>query len=325
MKIVIFGGSGFVGAHLTGELYKSGYDLIVCDLSAPPELTEKQVAFIQTDIRDKSHFSPIPLSEGDIVINLAANQYHQKVPRKGRKEYFFNTNTAGVGNILEFMEKRGARHFIQFTTDMTYGRPRYLPIDTKHPQLPFGFYGQSKKAAEEICFEYRRKGFHITLFRPRMIMGPGRLGILQKLFKLIDMNLPVPMIGNGNNHYQMVSVFDCVSAIVAAINKGIPNQEFNLGSKNPPTIKKLLAGIIRESGSRSVLIPTWGRLVKTTLSLMGNMGFEIMYREQFLIADEEYILDISQTESFLDWRPVYGDADMIKEAYLAYKKNGAGH
>jgi dTDP-glucose 4,6-dehydratase len=271
------------------------------------------------DIRDKSQFSRIPIGKGDIVINLAANQYHLKVPRKGRREYFFLTNSSGVGNILEFMEENGVYNFIQVTTDMTYGKPQYLPVDTKHPQQPFGFYGQSKKAAEDICFEYRNKGFNISIFRPRMIMGPGRLGILEKLFRLIDLNLPVPMIGNGNNHYQMVSVFDCVSAIVASIEKGIPNKEFNLGSKTPPTIKKLLGGIIKETGSRSILIPTWGKLIKPTLAAMGMMGFEIMYREQFLIADEEYILDISDTELLLDWVPIHGDEDMIKEAYRAYK------
>jgi nucleoside-diphosphate-sugar epimerase len=319
MKIVIFGGSGFVGSHLTKQLAESGYEVIICDLCNTNAVSNKLVTYLIVDIRDKNQFSSIPISKNDIVINLAANQYHLKVPKKGRRDYFFHTNSNGVSNILEFMENRDVRNFIQVTTDMTYGKPQYLPVDTKHPQLPFGFYGQSKKAAENICFEYRSKGFNISIFRPRMIMGPGRLGILEKLFRLIDLNLPVPMIGNGNNHYQMVSVFDCVSAIICSIEKGIPNKEFNLGSKAPPTIKKLLGGIIKETGSRSMLIPTWGKLIKPTLAAMGALGFEIMYKEQYLIADEEYILDISDTELLLNWAPKHRDEDMIKEAYRAYK------
>lgn len=46
-----------------------------------------------------------------------------------------------------------------------------------------------------------------------------------------------------------------------------------------------------------------------------------MYKEQFMIADEEYILDIKQTEDDLDWHPQYNDEDMLKEAYQMYKSN----
>ena len=115
----------------------------------------------------------------DIVINMAANQYHTKVPRN-REDYFFSTNYMGTKNVLEVMEEKKCKRYIMFTTDMTYGKPQYLPIDIKHPQVPFGPYGQSKKACEEICREYRKRGMNITIFRPRMINGPGRLGILVK-------------------------------------------------------------------------------------------------------------------------------------------------
>lgn len=207
-----------------------------------------------------------------------------------------------------------------FTTDMTYGKPQYLPVDIEHPQNPFGPYGQSKKACEEICFEYRKQGMNITIFRPRMINGPGRLGILVKLFKLIDMNLPVPTIGNGKNHYQMISVFDCVSAILCAIDKGLPNKEYNLGFKNSPDIRTLLKGVIASAHSHSAVIPTPGKLVKFILNIFDSIGLTIMYKEQFMIADEEYILDIKQTEDDLDWHPQYNDEDMLKEAYQMYKK-----
>ena len=74
------------------------------------------------------------------------------------------------------------------------------------------------------------------------------------------MNLPVPTIGNGKNHYQMISVFDCVSAILCAIDKGLPNKEYNLGSKNSPDIRTLLKGVIASAHSHSVVIPTPGEI-----------------------------------------------------------------
>lgn len=319
MKYYIFGGNGFVGRYLANTLIERNYDVLVCDLH--PSLDSrinKKADYIQIDIRDKKVISTIPFEKDDLVINLAANQYHTKVPRN-RKEYFFSVNTVGTRNILEVLFEKGCSKYLMFSTDMTYGKPIFLPVTIDHPQNPFGPYGQSKKACEDICNEYRKKGMNITIFRPRMINGPGRLGILVKLFKLIDYNLPVPTIGNGKNHYQMISVFDCVSAILCAIDKNLPNKDYNLGSKNSPDIRTLLQGVVKIAGKHSPTVATPGKLVKWTLNLLDHMRLTLMYPEQFMIADEEYILDIQETEKDLDWHPQFNDEDMLKEAYLMYK------
>lgn len=319
--IYIFGGNGFVGRYLANELVRLNQDVAVCDLhDTLDKRISEQVRYLKCDIRIAKDIEAIPFTADDLVINLAANQYHNKVP-KNRHDYFFNTNTIGTKNLLETIFLKGVRNYIMFTTDMTYGKPQYLPIDVNHPQNPFGPYGQSKKACEEICRNFRKKGMNITIFRPRMINGPGRLGVLVKLFKLIDKSFPVPTIGNGKNHYQMISVFDCVSAIICAINKDIPNKEYNLGSKGSPDITTLLKYVIKSAGSRSFVIHTPGKLVKFVLNIFDKLGLTIMYPEQFMIADEEYILDITDTEKDLDWHPKYNDEDMLAEAYKIYSDN----
>lgn len=321
MKYYIFGGNGFVGRYLANYLLKKGEKVVICDLqeSIHPMIDGKSCEYVRVNIRQVEDLEHLSIGEEDILINLAANQYHTKVPHN-RKHYFYSVNVEGTQNILKVGYDKGCRNYLMFTTDMTYGKPLYLPVDIMHPQKPFGPYGQSKKVAEDICREYRLKGMNITIMRPRMINGPGRLGILVKLFKLIDMNLPVPTIGNGKNHYQMISVFDCVSAIVCALNKGIPNKEYNLGSKDSPDITTLLKGVIKAAGSHSVVIHTPGKLVKLILGLFDTIGLTVMYKEQYMIADEEYILDITETEKDLDWHPQYNDADMITEAYMTYRE-----
>ena len=317
--IYIFGGNGFVGRYLANALAEKNDEVTVLDLHDELEKSiSKNVFYKKCDIRELQQIEALPFKSDDLVINLAANQYHNKVP-KNRHEFFFNTNTVGTENILKAALQKGVKKYIMFTTDMTYGKPQYLPVDINHPQNPFGPYGQSKKACEDLCREYRKKGMDITVFRPRMINGPGRLGILIKLFKLIDKNLPVPTIGNGKNHYQMISVFDCVYAILCAIEKGIPNKEYNLGSASSPNITELLNGVIKSAGSHSFVIHTPGKMVKAILKFMDNIGLTIMYPEQFMIADEEYILDISETEKDLDWHPKYNDEDMLVQAYKMYK------
>ena len=54
---------------------------------------------------------------------------------------------------------------------------------------------------------------------------------------------------------------------------------------------------------------------------MGAIGFEIMYKEQYMIADENYILDVSETMKALGWKPQYNDQDMIIQAYKEWKDN----
>jgi len=319
MKYWIFGGNGFVGRYLANTLTERKEQVAVCDLhdTLHSDILSS-CEYLRVDIRDTEVLANLPIDKEDVVINMAANQYHTKVP-KNREEYFRSVNTEGTRNLLAMMEKKGCTKYIMFSTDMTYGKPQYLPVDTKHPQNPFGPYGQSKLLSEQLCREYRAKGMNITIFRPRMIMGPGRAGILLKLFKLIDLNLPVPTVGNGHNHYQMISVFDCVSAVLCAIDKGIPNKEYNLGSENAPDVRALLQNTIRQAHKHSLVIPTPGKLVKATLRFLDNIGLTLMYPEQFMIADEEYILDISETKKDLGWQPKYNDADMLAEAYKMYK------
>jgi dTDP-glucose 4,6-dehydratase len=310
-RIIIVGGSGFLGQELLRAL--SGQAMVI-DITPSKEECEK---YIEADITKPLDFTFL---KDDIVVHLAANQYHHKVPRKNRQYFFDSVNVEGTRNILKKMEQDGAKKMVFFSTDMVYGIPQYLPVDIQHPKVPFGFYGKSKIKAEDVCREYRDKGFNITIFRPRMIVGKGRFGILVKLFKMMDMGLPIPMIGGGGNCYQMISVTDCANVAMLAINKGLPNKEYNLGSDNPPSVKHLLNGLIKKTGSHSFVLPTWGRGVKAILTLLGKIGIEIMYKEQYMIADKDYLVDISDAMKDFDWKPKSNDQDMLLAAYESYKE-----
>lgn len=313
-RYVIIGGDGFVGNVLCKNFEQQNNDFVVVDVKN----TCNQKNFVHVDIRDKEQVKKIKINSDDIVIHLAANQYHLKPPKIGRKKYFFETNVDGTRNILQEMALNGCQKMVYLSTDMVYGLPKFLPVTTDHVKQPFGYYGASKYASEKLCDEFRKKGINITIFRPRMIIGPGRLGILTKLFKLIDKNFPVPLIGNGKNCYQMVSVFDVVDAIILAIQNNFPNKEYNLGSKNPPQVKELLLSLIKECRSKSFLIPTPGTVVKIILNLISCFGIEVMYKEQYKIADVDYLLDTSSTEKDLGWNPKFNDTDMMKEAYQEF-------
>ena len=311
MKICIIGCNGFVGSCLCDTVV----DYIGIDYT--PGKTSRK--YIDLDITDETSVAKIPFAPEDIVVHLAAKQYSNHPPKKNRNRFFADTNVGGLANILAHMENRGCKRMIYFSSDMVYGKPQYTPVDIDHPRQPIAEYGISKMNAELVCQQYRSKGFSVTIFRPRLIVGPGRLGILEKLFSILKRGYPVPLIGNGKNYYQMISVFDCVSAINQAIAHDCPSKTYNLGSKNLIPVYDVLTNLIADIGSKSKIIRTKASFMRFVLHTLGLVNLEVMYPEQYKLADQMFYVDISRTENELDWHPRFDDLEMLKLAYTYYR------
>lgn len=314
-RSIITGGAGFVGSRLVSQLNARGERPVVFDLT-PPSATD--AVFVRGDIRNAGDLERLDLAADDTIYHLAARQFHGGVPPEGRDEWFRDVNVLGTKRLLEAMRSSGARRLVFFSTDMTYGRPQETPVPPDHPQSPIGPYGKSKREAEALLqAAAANDGLAATIFRPRLISGAGRLGVLAKLFGLISRNLPVPMIGAGHNRYQMIAVEDCASAAVHAADLGCPAGPFNLGSNDPPPVRDLLSALIARANSRSLLIPTPGFAVKGALALLDSVGLTLLYPEQYEIADIDYVLDTRATTEVLGWSPSRSDADILFEAYDA--------
>lgn len=321
MKHIIMGGDGFVGRHLAAKLIAAGEEVVIGDIAKDSIDIYRSAKHVSVDIRDPVALRRrLPIAADDVVYNLAARMLTPIQPRRHRRAFCWPTNFEGARNLFEATRDAGASKLVQFTTDMVYGRTLTTPKTEHHPQHPLGEYGSSKLAAEKVAEAFRKDGLDITIFRPRLIIGPGRLGILAKLFKLIDRSLPVPMIGSGKGPYQFISVFDCADAAVLAWKAGVPNAEYNLGSDEPPSVRALLSMLIKEVGSRSILVPTPARLVKLTLAALDRINRPLLDPEQYLIADEHCVLDTSRAKRELGWWPKYSDGDMLVAAYREYRR-----
>ena len=324
MRQIIIGGDGFVGRHLAPKLVADGEEVVVADIVKSDLPHYRKARFVQTDVTDPASVAALGIKADDMVYNLSAKMLSPIQVRAKRHAFFYPVNYFGTKNIIEAMDKAGASKLVHFTTDMIYGHTVTYPMTEEHPVSPLGEYGMSKWETEQLAHVWREKGMNISLFRPRLIIGPGRLGILEKLFKLIDWNAPVPMIGSGKNPYQFISVFDCAEAARLAWKAGVPNEAYNLGSLNPPPVRKLLGDLIKHAGSKSLLIPTPGWAVKRTLDFLDLLNMPIMDPEQYLIADEECVLDVSKGERQLGWVPKYRDEDMLIAAYSEYRAKKEG-
>jgi dTDP-glucose 4,6-dehydratase len=325
MRHVIFGGDGFVGRHLAPKLLADGEEVVVADIAKSDLRHYRDARFVRCDVTDPASVAAVGLEADDMVYNLSAKMLSPIQVRAKRHDFFWPVNFHGAENIMKAVDAAGARKLVHFTTDMIYGHTVSHPMTEEHPVAPLGEYGWSKQKTEELAAEWRERGMKISLFRPRLIIGPGRLGILEKLFRLIDWNLPVPMIGSGKNPYQFISVFDCAEAARLAWQSGVPNQAYNLGSLNPPPVRKLLGDLIRHAGSKSLLVPTPGWAVKRTLDLLDLLNMPIMDPEQYLIADEDCVLDVSKARRDLGWVPQFRDEDMLIAAYAEYRAKKDGH
>ena len=316
---VLIGGAGLTGLKIAEELIEmntSKSNIIIADLKNSLININLQVTLIECDISKNI----IPkFKKDDVIIHLAARQYHTKIPKRNQLDWFREVNVVGTKNIINQCIKFNVKGLIYFSTDMVYGIPNYIPLNSAHPKTPIGPYGKSKLEAEMICIESRKRGLPITILRPRLIMGKGRLGIMEKLFKAISLNRPVPLIGRGNNCYQMVSVEDCSKAAILSVKHNFPNCELNLGSEVGPNIKKLLNFLIHTVNSKSILIPLPAFPLKIILTILEKMGLPILHKEQYKIADKNYIVDISDTYSKIRWKPKQSDTDMIVEAYKHWK------
>lgn len=319
MKHIIFGGDGFVGSHLAQKLLNQGQEVLVADIQKSAHQHYQNCQYVAIDVRDETQVKSVDIQPDDVVYNMAATMLSPLQIRKDRYDFFWPVNYHGAKNIMKAMDQAGACKLVQFTTDMVYGHTVQSPQTEDHPIAPLGEYGASKWATERECALWRERGMNVSIFRPRLIIGPGRLGILEKLFKLIDWNLPVPMIGSGKAPYQFISVYDCAEASVLAWKADIPNQAYNLGSLNPPSVRQLLSGLIDHAGSKSFLVPTPAFAVKRTLALLDLVNKPIMDPEQYLIADEMCVRETGKAERDIGFVPQFNDMDMLKAAYDEYR------
>jgi dTDP-glucose 4,6-dehydratase len=318
MRHVITGGAGFTGSYMTAALIGRGEKVVIFDLQEPAA-TNSSVDFVRGDIRRDSDLAKLHLGPADVVYHFAARQFHAGVPHHNRNAWFADVNVNGTRCLLQQMSAASTRRMIFFSTDMTYGKPDHTPIDPDHSQRPIGPYGRSKVEAERLLIHARGEfGLQATIFRPRLIAGAGRLGILTKLFRLIRLGLPIPMIGSGKNRYQMVAVEDCVAAALGAVERNCPSGPFNLGSGEPPTIRQLLRELIRRAGSSSILLSTPAAVLQPALSLLDKAGLTLLYPEQFAIANLDYVLNTEATNAGLGWTPLKNDIDIIFEAYQGF-------
>jgi len=167
MNILIIGGAGYIGSHVTREFLDLGNKCTVYDnlSSGLRENLFKEAEFIHGDIHDyPALLDVMKAGSFDALIHLAASKAAGEsmlIPEK-----YSRNNICGTVNILNAASAAGIKNIVFSSSAAVYGEPQYTPIDEKHPQNPENYYGFTKLEIERILHWYDKlKGMRYAALR----------------------------------------------------------------------------------------------------------------------------------------------------------------
>ncbi len=315
-KVLITGGTGFLGVHLARKFLKKKYSVTLFDLS---DLDAKdligKVNVILGDIRDKKVVDKALIGQ-DYVVHAAA-----ALPIQVDKKVIFGVNIDGTRNILASALKNKAKRLVFISSTAVYGVPKHLPEEETAPLDPIGNYGISKIEGEKLCMQYQKKGLQVNIIRPKTFLGTERLGVFELWFEAIFQNKRVFILGNGNNKYQLLAVTDIAEAIEKALTSSANGEIFNIGAEKFGTWRSDLGYVIKQTKSKSKItgLPTLpSQLILQALEILRLSPIAAWHYKTMPV--DSYV-SIEKAKKLLKWQPKKSNQDLFLESYLWYKKN----
>lgn len=195
MKVLVIGGSGFIGTRLVDELLSQGHEVSIFDVNHSekyPHLTQQGDVRSLTDLKEAS-------KEKDVIYNLAAEHRDDVTPLS----LYHDVNVEGAKNTVEAAKTNGVKKIIFTSTVAIYGLNKDCP-DENFPAEPFNEYGKTKWEAEKIFKAWKDSddSRSLSILRPAVVFGEGNRGNVYNLITQINTGRFI-MIGNGQNKKSM--------------------------------------------------------------------------------------------------------------------------
>ncbi len=310
---LITGGAGFLGINLTRYLLARGHHVVSLDIADFNYPERDRIKAIKGDIRDRS--SVDRAMEGvQIVVHTAA-----ALPLY-RKEDIFSTDLDGTRNVLQSAFEHGVERVIHISSTAVYGIPDHHPLYEDDPLHGVGPYGEAKVKAEQICLEYRAKGMCVPIIRPKSFVGPERLGVFALLYDWAKDGKNFPMIGSGNNRYQLLDVEDLCEAIYlcATLDRDRVNDTFNIGAKEFTTMREDYQAVLDAAGFGKKIIPLPATPVIWALRILEALHLSPLYKWVYETAATDSFVSIEKAERVLGFTPKYSNKEALVRNYRWY-------
>ncbi len=258
-RLLVTGGSGFIGSHFIRGFLKSHADWSVLNLdlltyAGNPANTEDfkknpRYEFIQGDIRDSKCIEPI-IARVDAVVNFAAETH---VDRSiDNSQDFLTTNILGLKVLLDHSMKKGIKQFLQISTDEVYGSLAEGSANETTPLAPNSPYSAAKASGDLLARSYwKTYQFPVMIARSSNNYGPFQYP--EKVIPLFITNLlegkKVPLYGTGENCREWIYVEDNCKALELIFDSGKPGEIYNVGTGYELANRELTLRILKSLGA----------------------------------------------------------------------------
>ena len=322
MRILITGGAGFIGSHLTHYLLSQDKQVVVLDdFSGAGEENLKQIkesnnlSIIKGSILNQELVTKL-MKEVTHCYHLAAVLGVEKI--NNDPIISFETNLKGSQIILNTAALVGARTLLASSSEV-YGKNSNVPLNEESdrvlgsPQVARWSYSEAKAMDELHAFElYKDKSFPVTIARFFNTAGPRQSGsygmVLPRFVKAAISNQPLTVYGDGSQSRTFCSVRDVVGALVLLMDsKESIGKAFNIGSTNEITITELAQKVIKLTNSTSEIV------YKKHAEVFGD-NFEEPQRR---------VPDILKIKKIVGWQPKTSLDEVIVEIAEYLKANDA--
>lgn len=290
MRVLLTGGSGFIGRHFS-NIMGDKYEIHVLgqqkDLNYLKLLNGDKIPYYYTDYSIDSLHGVMGKINPKVIVHLAAHR-----PDKNSNflsDYLVNVEI--TSNLFEVCRNNDVTNIINISSRLVYNQELKKPWKECQNTVPMNYYGLSKKFCEITAEHFTNKGLKIKTLRLAQVVGLGEKDgyVLQIYLNNALKGKPIHIYGQGKGMRHYIYVKDAIRAIDKAINKKELSGIYNIGMSKLYSFEELATIVNNTFGKKSEII-----------------------LERVKDADENiYHMDISKAQKELEWYPEY---DMI-EAY----------
>lgn len=312
-RCLVTGGSGFLGINLIRRLLADGVAVRSIDI-APFDYPERPLVDAQLgDIRDPSSVDRA-MDGIDTVVHCAA-----ALPLAPATE-ILGTGVDGTRLLLEAAARHRVTRFVFISSTAVYGIPDHHPIGEDDALHGVGPYGEAKIEAERLCAAHRAEGRCVPVLRPKSFVGPERLGAFELLYDWAFTGHGFPVLGRGDNRYQLLDVEDLCDVIrlCQTLEPARVNDTFNVGAAVYGTMRDDFQAVLDRAGHGRRVVCLPARPAVLALRLLSALRLSPLYRWIYETADRESAVSIERLRSRLGFTPRHSNREALIRNYVWY-------
>ncbi|MFC2969169.1 NAD-dependent epimerase/dehydratase family protein [Acidimangrovimonas pyrenivorans] len=316
MKFLVTGGAGFMGINLVRHLLDRGHAVRSYDI-APFDYPEAaRVSVLRGDIRDRD-LHPRAFEGVDVVVHCAA-----ALPLCAPDE-ILSVEVEGTRRLLESAAAAGIDRFVHISSTAVYGIPDHHPLIESDRISGVGPYGEAKVRAEAVCSQFREQGMCVPVLRPKSFVGPERLGVFELLYDFAYGGHNFPVLGRGDNLYQLLDVADLCQAVelCATGERDAVNDVFNVGAGRYGTLRQSFQAVLDRAGHGKHVIGLPAAPAIWTLRALESLGLSPLYKWIYETAATESFVGIDKISARLGYAPRYSNEEALIRNYDWYVAN----